>query len=264
MEDKVKLQIRDGVGIVILNRPKNYNAFDPDMVKTLATVLSDIAVDKSVKGTVITGTGKAFCAGGDLMAISSYGKSYGEAFHGLAGFFHQAILEIRRMPKPVVAALNGLAAGGGFSMALACDFRIMEKSAVMKQAYTSNGLSIDGGGTFTLPRIVGLARAMEIAAFDPVITAEKAFQWGLVTEVVDDGQSLERACNLVIELSKGAISSFAASKSLFTDSFNTSFETQLERERTSLSACADHPNGKEGISAFLEKRKPRFTVSLAE
>ncbi len=258
MSEQVKMDLSNGIAVVILNRPDNYNAFGPEMVKRLSEILSNIALDKSIKGTVISGEGRAFCAGGDLRAISSYGKSYGEAFHVLAGFFHQAIVEIRRMPKPVIAAINGLAAGGGFSMALACDFRIMAKSAVMKQAYTSNGLSIDGGGTFTLPRMVGLAKAMEIATFDPVITAEKAFEWGLVTEVVEDGQALNRACQMVEEISKGSLSSFIASKMLLNDSFDTSFETQLEKERNNLSACADHPNGREGIAAFLEKRKPDF------
>jgi len=191
--------------------------------------------------------------------VAGFGRSYGEAFHELAARYHQAILEIRRMPKPVVAAINGLAAGGGFSMALACDFRVMEASAVLRQAYTSNGLSIDGGGTFTLPRLVGLARAMEIAAFDPPIAAEQALSWGLVTEVVKDGQSVKRATEMVKEITNGSLSSFAASKKLITDSFNTSFETQLEKEREALSWCGDHPDGREGIAAFLEKRRPVYT-----
>jgi asparaginyl-tRNA synthetase len=123
----------------------------------------------------------------------------GAAFHALAAAYHQAIVEIRRMPKPVVAAVNGLAAGGGFSMALACDFRVMAKSAVFRQAYTSNGLSVDGGGTYTLPRLVGLAKAMEILTFDRPISAEQALAWGLVTEMVEDGQEVNRATGMVRE-----------------------------------------------------------------
>ena len=163
------------------------------------------------------------------------------------------------MPKPVVAAVNGLAAGGGFSMALVCDFRVMEKSAILRQAYTTNGLSIDGGGTFSLPRLVGTAKAMEIAALDRPISAEQALSLGLVTEVAEDGQSFEGARKLIQEIRNRPLSSFAASKKLITDAFDTSFETQLERERESLSQCADHPNGHEGISAFLEKRKPVYS-----
>lgn len=261
MEETVKLDRMQGVALLTLKRPKSYNAFDLEMIQYLAERLVELATDQDVKAVVITGEGKVFCAGGDLKWVAGFGRNYGGAFHELAARYHQAILEMRRMPKPVVAAINGLAAGGGFSMALACDFRIMEVSAILRQAYTSNGLSIDGGGTFALPRIVGLARAMEIAGFDRPIDAATAKSWGLVTEVVEDGQATKRAIELVEEMKKGSLSSFAASKKLINDSFDTSFEAQLEKERESLSWCADHPDGQEGISAFVEKRKPIFNQS---
>ena len=158
----------------------------------------------------------------------------------------------------MLAAVNGVAAGGGFSLALACDFRVMEKSAVLRQAYTSNGLCIDGGGTFTLPRLVGYARALEIAAFDEPISADQALSWGLVTKVVEDGQALVEATAMAQLLARRALNSFAWSKKLITDAFNTSFESQLELERTALEACADHPDGREGLAAFSEKRKPKY------
>ena len=261
MKNVVKLEKRDDTAVVTLNSPKSYNAFDLEMIQHLAEILTELSRNQSVKALVITGVGKVFCAGGDLKWVAGFGRSYGEAFHELAARYHQAILEIRRMPKPVVAAINGLAAGGGFSMALACDFRVMEAPAVLKQAYTSNGLSIDGGGTFTLPRIVGLARAMEIAGFDRPIDSATAASWGLVTEVVEDGQASKRAIEILEEMKKSSLSSFAASKKLINDSFDTSFETQLEKEREALSRCAEHPNGKEGISAFVEKREPIFNQS---
>ena len=261
MEETINLQKMAGTAVVTLNSPKSYNAFNLEMIQHLAERLTELAMDQSVKAVVITGQGKVFCAGGDLKWVAGFGRSYGEAFHELAARYHQAILEMRRMPKPVVAAINGLAAGGGFSMALAFDFRIMEASAVLRQAYTGNGLSIDGGGTFTLPRIVGLARAMEIAGFDRPIDSATAESWGLVTEVVEDGQASKRAIEILEQMKKGSLSSFAASKKLINDSFDTSFETQLEKEREALSWCADHPNGNEGISAFLEKRKPIFNQS---
>jgi 2-(1,2-epoxy-1,2-dihydrophenyl)acetyl-CoA isomerase len=162
------------------------------------------------------------------------------------------------MNKPVIAAVNGIAAGGGFSLALACDFRIMDKSAVLRQAYTSNGLSIDGGGTFTLPRLVGLARALEIVAFDRPISSQQALAWGLATKVVEDGHSVKEAVEMACELAGGSLNSFGWSKQLLTDSFDTAFEAQLERERAGLRSCAAHPDGKEGLQAFVEKRKPAF------
>jgi 2-(1,2-epoxy-1,2-dihydrophenyl)acetyl-CoA isomerase len=261
MEEAVKLETMAGTAVVTLNSPESYNAFNLEMIQHLAERLTALAMNQGVKAVVITGEGKVFCAGGDLKWVAGFGRSYGEAFHELAARYHQAILEIRRMPKPVVGAINGLAAGGGFSLALACDYRIMEVSAILRQAYTGNGLSIDGGGTFTLPRIVGLARAMEIAGFDRPIDSATAESWGLVTEVVEDGQASKRAIELLEEMKKGSLSSFATSKKLINDSFDTPFEAQLEREREALSWCADHPNGKEGISAFLEKRKPMFHQS---
>jgi len=244
--------------VIVLNRPEAYNAFDLDMIQDVAEILIQAAVDPETTGLVISGRGKAFCAGGDLRWIHQCGGSHGAAFHELAARYHQAILEIRRMPKPVIAAINGLAAGGGFSMALACDFRVMENSAVLRQAYTSNGLSIDGGGTYTLPRLVGLARALEIAAFDRPIDAQKALSWGLVTEVTDDGNARSRAMDMVTEIQKRALASFAASKRLLIDSFHTPLEAQLERERHLLAWVADSPAGREGVAAFLEKRRPVF------
>jgi 2-(1,2-epoxy-1,2-dihydrophenyl)acetyl-CoA isomerase len=258
MTELVRLEIRDEIAALTFNRPETHNAFNLDMVQELSDALVRCALDTAVTGVVMSGKGKSFCSGGDLSWVRSYGENTAAAFHELAARYHLAVLEIRRMPKPVVAAINGIAAGGGFSLALACDFRVMEESAVLRQAYTTNGLSIDGGGTFMLPRLVGLARAMEIAAFDEPIYAEKALDWGLVMEVVPDGESVDRAKAILGGLKTRALSSFAASKKLFTDAFNTSFEAQLENERDMLSWCGNHPNGREGIAAFLEKRKAKF------
>lgn len=243
---------------VILNRPEAYNAFHLEMVTELAQQLTQLATDNSVRGVCLTGAGKAFCTGGDLKWAIGFAEQAGSSFHTLASQFHLAVVEIRRMSKPVVAAINGMAAGGGFSLALACDFRIMEKSAVLKQAYTSNGLCIDGGGTFTLPRIVGLARALEIAAFDEPISAAQAVKWGLVTRVVDDGTALAEADRLLEKLAGKSNCSFGWSKKLLNDSFNNSLESHLELEREGLADCANQPDGQEGLKAFMEKRRPIF------
>ena len=258
MSELVQLTTHSRITEVALNRPEAFNAFDLTLLTQLAANLTKLAADDSVKGIVITGCGKAFCAGGDLKYVLGHSKGAAAAFHILAGQFHQAVLEIRRMPKPVVAAIQGVAAGGGFSLALACDFRVMEPGAVLKQAYTSAGLSIDGGGTFALPRLVGLAKAMEIAAFDDPIPAEKALEWGLVTEVVPAGDSLSAAVELAERIGQRSLNSFALSKRLLIDSFNTSLEERLEQERRLLSDAASHPHGQEGLCAFTEKRRPEF------
>ncbi len=260
MKELVEVKQHGKVVEVALNRPETYNVFNLEMVTSLARHLTRLAVDGEVKGIVLVGRGKAFCAGGDLKWITQFPDGPGAAVHTLAAQFHLAIIEIRRMEKPVIAAINGVAAGGGFSLALACDFRIMEKSAHLKQAYTSNGLCIDGGGTFTLPRIVGLARALEIATFDEPISSELALQWGLATKVVEDGEALKQSLSLLEKLAKEAPQSFAWSKKLLTDSFNTPLELHLEQERRGISSCANHPDGQEGLKAFIEKRKPIFKI----
>ena len=258
MAEFVSIEKNSQLALVGLDRPEAYNAFNLEMVSSLAHNLVTLAYDDSVRGVVLYGEGRAFCAGGDLKWVSQHPGGAPAGFHELAARFHLAILEIRRMPKPVIAAVHGAAAGGGFSLALACDFRIMAKSAYFRQAYTSNGLSIDGGGTYTLPRLVGLARALEIAALDRPISSEEALAWGLAFRVVDDGKEREEALGLAGELIKKSRHSFARSKQLLNDSFDTPFETQLERERQALSECAGHPDGIEGLRAFAEKRKPTY------
>ena len=244
---------------ITLNRPDAYNALDLSMMKMLGEALAYAAGDKTIRGVLLTGKGKAFCAGGDLKWISQQGDDAGPVLYRLAPQFHLSIVEIRRMEKPVVAAINGIAAGGGFSLALACDFRVMGESALLRQAYTSSGLSIDGGGSFALPRLVGLARAMEIMAFDPPISSAQAFAWGLVTKVVPDAEVVSEALAMVTKITQGALYSFSWSKGLMLNSLNNTLETQLELEREGISDCAAHPHGQEGIRAFVEKRKPSFS-----
>lgn len=258
MTDSITVRTDGDVRVVMLNRPAAFNAFDLDMLDRFAATMVALGGDANVRGVVVSGEGKAFCAGGDLKWVGSYVRGAGTAFHELAARFHMAITDIRRMPKPVIAAVNGAAAGGGFSLALACDFRVLAQSAVLKQAYTSSGLSMDGGGSFTLPRLVGLARALEIAAFDAPIPADQALAWGLATKVVPDGTALPAALDMAHQLAHNSLHSFGLSKELLTDSFDTSFETQIERERKALAACGNHPEGREGLQAFAEKRKPRF------
>ena len=258
MSDPILTQRHENILGVALNRPEAYNALNLDMMKMLGETLASAAVDDAIKGVLLTGKGKAFCSGGDLKWISQQSEDAGSVLYRLAPQFHVAITEIRRMGKPVVAAINGIAAGGGFSLALACDFRVMGQSASLRQAYTSSGLSMDGGGSFALPRLVGLARAMEIMAFDEPISSVQALEWGLVTKVVADDEVQNKALLMLEKLSKTAFHSFAWSKKLMTVSFNNTLETQLELERQGISACAGHPEGQEGIKAFVEKRKPSF------
>jgi len=258
MSELIKLTKDNGIVTLLLNRPQAFNALNLDLMELLARRLVSIALDDEVSVVIISGGGKAFCAGGDLKWALEQPGGPPRALHQLAGQFHQAMLEIRRMRKPVIAAVNGVAAGGGFSLAMACDFRVMARSATFKQAYTSAGLCIDGGGTFTLPRLVGITRAMEIVGFDKPISSEQALAWGLATKVVEDGRALDEALSMARELMNGSLHSFGWCKALLTDSFNTAFEAQIERERLGLTHCAAHHDGQEGMKAFAEKRKAVF------
>ena len=259
MTASVLTQKHENILEITLNRPDVYNALNLDMMKVLSETLSSAAKDSSIKGVLLTGKGKAFCSGGDLKWISEQTDDAGSVLYRLAPQFHLSITEIRRMEKPVVAAINGIAAGGGFSLALACDFRVIGQSAILRQAYTSSGLSIDGGGSFALPRLVGLARAMEIAAFDNPISSAQALEWRLVTKVVPDDEVISETLAMLNHLAKTALHSFAWSKKLMTESFNNTLETQLELERLGISDCGAHPNGQEGIKAFVEKRRPSYS-----
>ena len=260
MNGPVLTERHESILQISLNRPEQYNALNLELIDLLAETLSQAATDDAIRGILITGRGKAFCSGGDLKSISQQPEDVRAVFHRLAPRFHLSITEIRRMEKPVVAAINGIAAGGGFSLALACDFRVMGQSALLRQAYTSSGLSMDGGGSFALPRLVGLARAMEIMAFDQPIPATQALAWGLVTKVVPDEDVLSEARAMLERILQGALHSFAWSKKLMTSSLNNTLETQLELERQGISDCAAHPDGQEGIRAFIEKRKPSFSA----
>lgn len=258
MAGTVELRTQGRVALVLLDRPEALNAFDLDMADQLARRLAALAADDRVHAVVLGGAGRAFCAGGDLKWALAHPGGAPAAFGELAGRFHDAILEIRRMPKPVVAGIEGVAAGGGFSLAIACDFRVMAGSASLRQAYTSAGLGIDGGGTFTLPRLLGLARALEVAAFDRPIPSAQALALGLATAVADDGRALDEATRLADELAGRSVHAFAMAKRLLNGSFETALEDQLERERHGMVAAAAHPDGQEGLRAFVDKRPPSF------
>ncbi|HET7014713.1 MAG TPA: enoyl-CoA hydratase-related protein [Streptosporangiaceae bacterium] len=258
MPDAVHIE-RDGtIATIFLNRPERLNAVDLNMAMLLVRHLHGLAHDDAISSVIITGSGQAYCAGGDLGWAAAYPGGPANGLHVLASHVHQALLEIHRVDKPVIAAVNGVAAGAGFSLALACDFRVMDEAATFRQAYTSAGLSIDGGGTFMLPRLVGLARALEIAAFDKPIDAQHAASTGLATRIARAGEALNDARALARELDARSRTSFAYSKRLLRRSAEIPMEVQLELEREAIVACARAAEGAEGIDAFISKRAPDF------
>ena len=254
----ISIERHGEVAVIRLSRVDVHNAMDRTLLTELAAAVAEVAEDASARAVVLAGTERAFSAGGDLGYITEHPDGAAAAVHELAGVLHEAIVGIRRMEKPVVAAVRGVAAGAGFSLALACDLRVIGRSVRFVLSYGSRGLSIDGGASFSLPRLVGLARALEIAALDEPIFAERALALGLVTRITDDDRVEPEAIALAGRLAGRSMHAFGVTKRLFVDSFDSTLEAQLDLEREALARCAGHPDGLEGLAAFREKRAPVF------
>jgi 2-(1,2-epoxy-1,2-dihydrophenyl)acetyl-CoA isomerase len=249
-------RIEDEVAIITLNRPEALNAFSAGLIDGLWRHLLEARADDAVGAVVLTGAGRAFSAGGDLRALSADPDRPGAAFRRLAGQFHLCIQELRALPKPVVAAVNGAAAGGGFSLALAADLRVMADGAFLQQAYTSAGLAPDGGGSYFLPRLVGLARAAEIFLLDERLDAARCEALGLANRVVPAADVVAEACAMARNLAGRSRFAQARVKELLGATFDAALPAHLERERHAIADAADSPEGREGLRAFVERRKP--------
>jgi 2-(1,2-epoxy-1,2-dihydrophenyl)acetyl-CoA isomerase len=247
-------QKADHVAFIRLNRPKAFNALNFDLFNDLINALELCADDDDVKVIVITGEGKAFCAGGD---VASFAGSP-DIFRQLTKLLNITITGIRHIAKPVVAMINGTAAGVGVSIAAACDLRICAASAKFKQAYTAIGLIPDGAWTLLVPLLIGFNKAAELVYLDPVFDAQEALSMGLINKVVDDGELEKETRNIALKLAAGATLSFAQIKENFNNSMLGLLERQLELERRGLIRIGKTADAQEGIAAFLAKRKPVF------
>lgn len=244
---------------ITLNRPAVLNAIDLEMAETLKQILLSAANDSTIRAIVLTGSGRAFCAGGDLkFAHQVNPNSPGDSFWALTSVLHVCIEEIREMSKPVIAAINGPAAGAGLFLALACDLRVMAQSAYLKQSNTSYGLSIPAGGTFTLPRLIGMGRALEIAMLDEPIPSTSALNMGLVSQVVSDETLLETAQQLAVRVAQMPIETLGRVKRLMNDSFDSTLSEQMAAEQHAIARAANASEGREGVLAFLQKRSPQY------
>lgn len=257
----VLLEKREGVGIITLNRPEVLNALNLQLANELVAALEKCQKDKSVRTVIIKGAGKAFCSGGDLPWLRSLGEGDGdpaEGFRQATKELNRIIIEIRRSNKPVIAAINGAVAGGGLSVAAACDLRIASTTAKFKQAYTSVGLTPDGGWLLLMTTLVGLAKVSELLFFDPVIDAQQALQMGLVNKVVAPEELDDAAFEWAQRLATGPVLSFREVKNLINEFLFILLERQLEIERQSMVRVASSRDFQEGVEAFFEKRQPKF------
>jgi 2-(1,2-epoxy-1,2-dihydrophenyl)acetyl-CoA isomerase len=246
---------RDGAVLTItLNRPDVLNALNKAMQDALAAALKE-ARDPEIRAVVVTGAGRGFCVGQDL---TEFREAPGDIADRLRGSYHPNVLAVRALEKPVIASVNGPAAGAGLSFAAACDLRIAADSATFVPAFINIGLVPDSGGTFFIARLLGPARAFEWMTSGRRLTAAEAQAWGLVSEVVDADRLPERAAELAATLAAMPTRAIGMTKRLFDAAPNNTLEEQLELEAQLQSAATQTEDFREGVAAFLEKRDPDF------
>jgi 2-(1,2-epoxy-1,2-dihydrophenyl)acetyl-CoA isomerase len=257
-ESPILLERRGALAVLTLNRPTVGNAIDVPLARALMDAALACDEDDSIRCVLLTGAGRMFCAGGDVGGFAKAGDNAGALVKEITGYLHVAISRLSRMGKPLVCAINGPAAGAGFPLALLGDLVIAAKSAHFTLAYTAIGLTPDGSSTWLLPRLVGLRLTQELVLTNRRVAAEEAVTLGLITRVVDDAELASEAEKLAATLAAGATQAFGAARRLLLQSFESSLETQMERESRTIGEAARSAHGREGIAAFLGKRKPEF------
>lgn len=240
-----------------LNRPDAANGMNDAMTRELATV-SALCDTPDVKVVVLTGAGRFFCAGGDLKAVAGSPLGPARFIKGIADDLHRAISTFARMDAVLITAVNGVAAGAGFSLAVAGDLVLAADTASFTMAYTKAGLSPDGSASYFLPRLVGVRRTQDLMLTNRVLSASEAAEWGLITEVVPAADLEARTQALAEQMAAAAKGSSGAVKKLLLASFGSDLEEQMELEARLISQCADSADGREGVGAFLAKRAPEF------
>ena len=252
----VLFHIENSIAFITLNRPDKLNSFNREMAMLFQNYLDEAASIKEVRCLYITGSGKGFCSGQDLSeVIDPNGPGMDKI---LSDHFNPIIKKIRNIPKPVVAAVNGVAAGAGVNIALACDIVVTNNSAVFIQAFSKIGLIPDSGGTYTLPRLIGLQRASALMMLGDKITAHEAYQMGMIYKVFDNENFNGESTSIANTLASMPTKALAYIKHALNQSFLNSMEQQLELEDNYQQKAAATFDFKEGVNAFLEKRLPIF------
>ena len=255
--NSILLTKENGVATITLNRPKSYNSFNREMALAFQAALDDCASDDIIRCVVITGEGKAFCAGQDLVEVTTPEKHPGFK-KILEEHYKPIILRIRNLEKPVVAAVNGVAAGAGANIALACDIVVAHEKASFIQAFSAIGLVPDSGGTFILPRVLGFQKALAIAMLGDKIKAPEAEKMGMIYQVFSDEEYSEKINRLANKLAKMPTRGLALTKKAFNESVNNNLSEQLKVENQLQIEASETEDYEEGVKAFLEKRKPNF------
>lgn len=261
--DTVLLNIEGGIATLTLNRPQALNALDLAMVDGLRDATERVESDDAVRVVVLRGAGAHFMAGGDIKwfhgLLDTPEAERRKQFERLIEAVHSSVIRLRRMPKPVIASVQGAAAGFGLSLMAACDLAVAADDAYFTLAYCHLGTTPDGGSTWSLPRLVGLRQAMEIALLGDRFGAEKALQLGLVNRVVPAAELAAETAKLAARLAAGPTTAYARTKRLINESINRSLTEQLLAEQENFAASALTTDFAEGVRAFVAKRKPDFS-----
>lgn len=250
--------VRDGIATITLNRPESYNALNLTMGRELfqATLTAD--EDRSVRCIVVTGAGSAFCAGGDVKTFAANPDRIGIVIKELTTYLHAVVSRLARTPKPVVMAVNGVAAGGGMSLAISGDLVLAAESATFMMAYSKIAASPDGSSTYFLPRTIGLRRALELHYTDRALSAAEAMDWGLVNRVYPDAEFADQVRTFTRALADGPTLAFGRGKLLFHQSTHESLETQMEFEAQAIAASGHTQDFSLGVAAFINREHPSF------
>lgn len=259
MTDTVLLERRGAAAILTLNRPEKLNALDEALMAALDHATREVAEDAGIRAVMIRGAGRAFMAGGDVAFFHENRDTLAARFAGMGQSFHRSVKRLRTMDKPVLACVQGAVAGGGLSVMLACDLAIASADAQLSLAYANIGTSPDGGSSFSLPRIVGLRKALELAFLGERIPAAEALRLGLVNWVVEPAELEPRALALLDRLAAGPTFALARTKALLNETWERPFEAQLDAELAAFSRCVATADFAEGTAAFVGKRKPGFS-----
>lgn len=255
----IRFDSQGGIARLTLNRPEQLNSFNDAMHAEVRDALDRVRADAGLRVLLLTGAGRAFCAGQDLAdrAVAP-GAEPVDLGASIERNYRPLVLALRRLPLPVVCAVNGVAAGAGANIALACDIVIAAKSASFIQAFSKIGLVPDSGGTYFLPRLVGTARAMGLAMLGERLIAEQAAEWGLIWQCVDDAELSATVENMVRTLAGAPTAGLAATKRALYAAAGNSLEAQLDLERDLQRALGRSDDYREGVAAFIAKRAPRF------
>lgn len=255
--ETILYEVAEGVATVTLNRPDALNAFTSKMIGETADAFKQCGRDEAVRCVVITGAGRGFSSGQDLKEVQSREDDFSIAEH-LRGGYNRLISRMVSLEKPIIGAINGVAAGAGCSVALACDIRIASERATFIQVFSKVGLIPDSGSTWLLPRLIGYARAYEMAVMAGPVPAEKALSWGLVNEVTPAEQLDEIVRAWALKLAQGPTRAFGLTKRAMMRAWDLSLSETLEYEAMLQGAAAQTEDNREGVMAFLEKRQPQF------